>query len=145
MYRDAPSGTKSSWILTSTFKPVSSWRSVSDKMHHGIATLNIGIELAQRVADLKTRLPPLGRTIEAGKAISYTQWEAWLALYFGKGLLIAAPEPGVARDPNFAACSTVSPCWRRTRFPIRSSTSPSRARRQAMTPKRRAAASTPIR
>ena len=42
----------------------------------------------------------------AGAAISYTQWEAWLALYFDKDLVIAAPGSNFARDltltPNFA-------------------------------------------
>ena len=55
-----------------------------------------------RRPDLKTRLPLLGAAIEAGRSISYTQWEAWLAIYHGKALVIAAPEPGVARDPKFA-------------------------------------------
>jgi hypothetical protein len=59
-------------------------------------------ELLARRPDLKTRLPPLGAAIEAGKAISYTQWEAWLALYFRKDLVIAGPAEGVARDSKFA-------------------------------------------
>ena len=59
-------------------------------------------ELLARRPDLRVRLPLLGAAIEAGKSISYTQWEAWLAIYHGKALVIAAPEPGVARDPKFA-------------------------------------------
>ncbi len=59
-----------------------------------------------RHPDIKTKLPPLGAAIEGGAAISYTQWEAWLALYFAKDLVIAAPGSSYARDlsltPNFA-------------------------------------------
>ncbi len=47
--------------------------------------------LLARHPDLKTRLPPLGAAIEAGEAISYTQWEAWLALYFCKDLEVVMP------------------------------------------------------
>ncbi len=45
-------------------------------------------ELLGRHPDLKTRLPPLGAALNAGEAISYTQWESWLALYFRKDLVI---------------------------------------------------------
>src|SRR5271169_201234 len=55
-------------------------------------------ELLARRLDLKTRLPPLGAALDAGIAISYTQWEAWLALYFRKDLVIAAPTPALADD-----------------------------------------------
>ena len=34
----------------------------------------------------QTKLPPLAAAMEAGAAISYTQWEAWLALLYGKDL-----------------------------------------------------------
>ena len=47
--------------------------------------------LAQ-LADLERRLPPLFAAMNAGAAIAYTQWEAWLALYHGKPLLIAQPD-----------------------------------------------------
>jgi tetratricopeptide (TPR) repeat protein len=58
-------------------------------------------ELLARHPDLKTRLPPLGAALDAGAPISYTQWEAWFALYYGKDLVIAAPADGVGRDKNF--------------------------------------------
>jgi tetratricopeptide (TPR) repeat protein len=48
--------------------------------------------LLRRRSDLAAVLPPLGAAIAAGAEISYTHWEAWLALYFGRKLLIAAPE-----------------------------------------------------
>src|SRR5215475_12194928 len=36
---------------------------------------------------LPVRLPPLRQPLAEGRAISYTQWEAWLALYHGKRLV----------------------------------------------------------
>jgi hypothetical protein len=56
----------------------------------------------EQLADLEKRLPPLFAAMNAGAAIAYTQWEAWLALYYGKPLLIAQPDPkppaGTAAD-----------------------------------------------
>jgi Domain of unknown function (DUF4062) len=50
---------------------------------------------------LKERLPPLREPLERGEDISYTQWEAWLALYHGKALLIAQAHDTAPRGPNF--------------------------------------------
>ena len=58
--------------------------------------------LVSRHPDIKSKLPPLGAAIDAGSAISYTQWEAWLALYYDRDLIIVAPELSVARDLEFA-------------------------------------------
>jgi hypothetical protein len=53
--------------------------------------------------DLKERFPPLRELLERGEDISYTQWEAWLALYHGKPLLIAQAADGAqGRGPDFA-------------------------------------------
>src|SRR3954468_4161418 len=52
--------------------------------------------------DLADKLPPLGTALDEGTAISYTQWEAWLALYHDKVLLIAKADDGAQRGPNFA-------------------------------------------
>src|SRR5208337_620743 len=46
-------------------------------------------ELRAKHRDLADRLPPLGEALGSGARISYTQWEAWLALYHGKLLVIA--------------------------------------------------------
>jgi tetratricopeptide (TPR) repeat protein len=59
-------------------------------------------QLRVRHPDLAAKLPPLGQAIEADAAISYTQWEAWLALLHGKDLLIVAPAPGGDRNAKFA-------------------------------------------
>ena len=55
-----------------------------------------------QLADLEKRLPPLFAAMNAGAAIAYTQWEAWLALYHGKPLLIAQPDlkPAEGRRPT---------------------------------------------
>src|SRR5208337_3736392 len=40
---------------------------------------------------------------DALKTLSYTQWEAWLAIGFDKDLLIVAPAEDCKRGPNCAA------------------------------------------
>jgi hypothetical protein len=52
---------------------------------------------------LRAALPPLDAALGRGEAVSYTQWEAWLALYHGKKLLIAKAEPAAPRGSAFAA------------------------------------------
>src|SRR3954453_9590984 len=52
--------------------------------------------------DLAGKLPPLGRALDEGTALSYTQWEAWLALYHGKTLLIAKADDTAPREPSYA-------------------------------------------
>ena len=47
-------------------------------------------------------MPPLGEALKDGAAISYTQWEAWLALYHGKLLLIAKATDAAERGPDYA-------------------------------------------
>jgi tetratricopeptide (TPR) repeat protein len=55
-----------------------------------------------RYPDLAERLPPLRPCLKHGAApLSYTQWEAWLALYHNKRLIIAVPEPDARRDANY--------------------------------------------
>ena len=56
-----------------------------------------------RYPDLAERLPPLRPCLEPGAApLSYTQWEAWLALYHRKPLIIATPEPQAPRPRHRA-------------------------------------------
>ena len=58
--------------------------------------------ICDRYPDLADRLPPLRPFLEPGApALSYTQWEAWLALYHGKVLIIAVPEAGAPRDVRY--------------------------------------------
>ena len=60
------------------------------------------------VDDLLTRRPHLAAQLadkgmgrEALASLTYTQWEAWLAIGFGKDLIIVTPADGVARGPVF--------------------------------------------
>jgi hypothetical protein len=52
--------------------------------------------------DLPDRLPPLRQPLADGLAISYTQWEAWLALYNRKLLVIAKADDAAPRGPQYA-------------------------------------------
>src|SRR5215813_5833502 len=55
--------------------------------------------IRERYPDLAQRLPPLAPVlVPDAPALSYTQWEAWLALYHRKVLVIAVPQAGAARD-----------------------------------------------
>jgi tetratricopeptide (TPR) repeat protein len=58
--------------------------------------------LLRKYPDLPASLPPLDDVLRSGAEISYTQWEAWLALYHGKLLLTAKAEPTAPRGPKFA-------------------------------------------
>lgn len=58
--------------------------------------------IRHRYPDLADRLPVLGPFLDPGApALSYTQWEAWLALYHGKVLIVAAPQDGAPRDERY--------------------------------------------
>jgi hypothetical protein len=57
--------------------------------------------LCARYSDLAQRLPPLKDSLDSGHPpLSYTQWEAYLAVYHRKPLVIAVPAPGAPRDPS---------------------------------------------
>jgi tetratricopeptide (TPR) repeat protein len=57
--------------------------------------------ITKRYPDFATRCPALAETLSTGTpALSYTQWEAFLALYHDKILIIAAPTPEAPRDPS---------------------------------------------
>ena len=58
--------------------------------------------LLAKYPNLADQLPPLGEALKNGMGISYTQWEAWLALYHGKLLLTAKAEETALRGPAFA-------------------------------------------
>jgi hypothetical protein len=79
--------------------------------------------LRARYPDLAERLSVLKSSLETGEPpLSYTQWEAYLALYHRKTLLIAVAQPGAPRDDTLAidpqlrarpACAsrTVATAW----------------------------------
>jgi len=57
--------------------------------------------LLAKHSDLPSKLPPLDEALQKGVCLPYTQWEAWLALYHGKALLIAQAAAGAPRGPRF--------------------------------------------
>jgi hypothetical protein len=58
--------------------------------------------LKRKYPEFAERLPALAPSINTGSpALSYTQWEAYLALYHGIKLFIATPTPDAARDATF--------------------------------------------
>jgi hypothetical protein len=57
--------------------------------------------IKERYPDLAARLPLAEFLQAAGPKLSYTQWEAWLALLHGKRLFIATPTPGAGRDGGY--------------------------------------------
>jgi len=61
--------------------------------------------LREKYPDLGERLPPLDEALKNGIGISYTQWEAWLALYHGKRLFIAKASDDAERGPNYTPTS----------------------------------------
>jgi tetratricopeptide (TPR) repeat protein len=63
------------------------------------AGLFSGALLHVRYPDFGQRFPVLQPFLAVdGPSLPYAQWEAWLALYHGKRLLVAVPESGAARD-----------------------------------------------
>jgi hypothetical protein len=59
--------------------------------------------LLSKYSDLATKFAPLGAALAAGERLTYTQWEAWLALYHGKKLLIAeAAQQAPRAEKGFA-------------------------------------------
>jgi exonuclease VII small subunit len=58
--------------------------------------------LVAKYPDLPRRLPPLGGALVDGAAIPHTQWEAWLALYHKKPLMIAKAATAAPRGPKYA-------------------------------------------
>lgn len=58
--------------------------------------------LSERYADLTTRIPALAAHVGPGaKPLTYTQWEAWLALYHRRKLFVAKAQGGARRGPRY--------------------------------------------
>jgi hypothetical protein len=58
--------------------------------------------MLSKYPNLPGGLLPLRQPLADGLAISYTQWEAWLALYHGKLLVIAKADDAAPRGPQYA-------------------------------------------
>src|SRR6516225_10228506 len=59
-------------------------------------------DLLKRHRELETRLAEKGLGRDALKILTYTQWEAWLAIGFDKDLLIVEPAEDAPRGPTYA-------------------------------------------
>jgi len=60
------------------------------------------LSLLSKYSDLAGKLSPLAEALRTGIVVSYTQWEAWLALYHGKHLYVATADKDAPRGPNYA-------------------------------------------
>jgi hypothetical protein len=60
-------------------------------------------DLLRRRPELEARLSEKGLDRDALKSLTYTQWEAWLAIGLDKNLLIVEPAEGVTRGPDYSA------------------------------------------
>ena len=58
--------------------------------------------LRTKYADITEKLPPLGEALRSGAGVSYTQWEAWLAIYHRKLLFMARAAETAERGPRYA-------------------------------------------
>ena len=71
-------------------------------MTGAVASPSAVAAIKERYPDLATRFPPLAETLSTGlPQLSYTQWEAFLALYHEKILIIGTPADGAPRDPTY--------------------------------------------
>lgn len=62
--------------------------------------------IVTRYQDLEAKFPLLAPYLQpGGPCLSYTQWEAWLALYHHKPLIIAVPAEGAPRSDGYAPTS----------------------------------------
>lgn len=96
---------------TETLDKLDDYVRVCDGVIHLVGDMTGALAQAPSVAVLRARYPDFGVCFpallpflaEGGPALSYTQWEAWLALYHRKRLLICAPKDGTPRDARFAS------------------------------------------
>ncbi len=59
--------------------------------------------LTERYPDFVARIPGLRKHLaQGGEPLPYQQWEAWLALYHGKQLVVARPSPDARPSPKHA-------------------------------------------
>ena len=93
-----------------TLKMLAEYVEQCEAVVHFVGDMAGSTPAASSVDDLLKRRPELeARLVEKGpgrgllKTLTYTQWEAWLAIGFDRDLLIVAPAPSVDRGPNLAA------------------------------------------
>ncbi len=79
-----------------------------DGVIHLVGDMTGAMAKPQSVAAIASRYPELGSRFPLaeflqpdGPSLSYTQWEAWLALWHGKKLYIATPSEEATRDETY--------------------------------------------
>jgi tetratricopeptide (TPR) repeat protein len=79
-----------------------------DGVIHLVGDMTGSMAKPQSVAAIASRYPEMGSRFPLaeflqpdGPSLSYTQWEAWLALWHGKRLFIATPSDGAPRDEKY--------------------------------------------
>jgi hypothetical protein len=78
------------------------WRGASRWRHDRLQSRRAGIGcVACEYPDLADKLPPLGEALRNGSSVSYTHWEAWLALYHDRKLFIAEAADSAERGPKY--------------------------------------------
>ena len=70
-------------------------------------------DLLARRPDLEARLASKNMARDALGTLSYTQWEAWLAIAQDRDLFIVAPADGVARGPKYVVTDASCKAQRR--------------------------------
>ncbi|MFM7641510.1 MAG: NB-ARC domain-containing protein, partial [Cyanobium sp.] len=96
-----------SFIVTGdeTLEMLDRYIQACDGVIHLVGDMSGAMAMAPSVAAIAQRYPELARRFPLGEflqpdgpSLSYTQWEAWLALLHGKPLFIATPKEGAPRD-----------------------------------------------
>jgi tetratricopeptide (TPR) repeat protein len=95
---------------TPTLDKLAGYIASCDVVVHLIGDLAGAMAKARSVKALRDLCPDLGARFpellpflrRGGPALSYTQWEAWLALYHDKPVIVAAPGAGAPRGPRYA-------------------------------------------
>jgi hypothetical protein len=94
---------------TETLDKLDTYVAGCDAVIHLVGDMTGAWAAPATLSALKLRYPALGERLSCLRTsldsnvppLSYTQWEAYLAVYHGKPLLIAMPEAGTPRDPRF--------------------------------------------
>jgi tetratricopeptide (TPR) repeat protein len=93
---------------TETLEMLDAYIQGCDGVIHLVGDMTGSMAKPQSVAAIASRYPELGSRYPlaeflqpGGPSLSYTQWEAWLALLHHKPLFIATPQEGAPRDQKY--------------------------------------------
>ncbi|MCW5667986.1 MAG: tetratricopeptide repeat protein [Piscinibacter sp.] len=97
-----------------TLEKLDDYLSICDGVVHLVGDMTGAFAQPPSVAAIRKRYPDLGDRFPAlapfladhGPGLPYTQWEAWLALYHGRRVIVCAPAADAPRDPRYAPDDT---------------------------------------